>query len=98
MEGLMMVKNFLKVYGTRKRGHRERWIVNGNGVYKEVRRDKKGRFVSAKKWSPKKPISKEVYDETKPLLVEYRTGKDALIKAREAAKDWEWITPMRVKS
>ena len=93
-----MVKKQLKIYGTRKRGHRERWNVKGKGVYREVRRDKKGRIISVKKWSPKNPISAEVYNETQPLLVEYRSGRDALVKAREAAREWEWVSPMKVFS
>lgn len=93
-----MVKNQLKIYGTRKRGHRERWKVKGKGVYREVRRDRKGRIVSVKKWSPKHPINAEVYNETQPLLIEYGTGREALVKAREAAKEWEWVSPMKVKS
>lgn len=92
------MKKFLKIYGTRKRGHRERWNLKGKGVYREVRRDKKGRLISVKKWSPKKPISKEIYDETQPILVEYRTGKDALKNVRKRAKEWEWDSPMRVES
>ena len=93
-----MFKKQLKIYGTRKRGHRERWKVKGKGVYREVRRDKKGRIISVKKWSPKNPISAEVYNETQPLLVEYRSGRDALVKAREAAREWEWVSPMKVFS
>jgi hypothetical protein len=93
-----MVKKQLKIYGTRKRGHRERWLIGRKGVYREVRRDRKGRFISVKEWSPKNPISKEVYTETQPLLIEYRTGKDALLKAREAVREWEWVSPMRVFS
>jgi hypothetical protein len=93
-----LAKKQLKIYGTRKRGHRERWKVKGKGVYREVRRDKKGRLLSVRKWSPKNPISKEIYTETQPLLVEYSSGRDALVKAREAAKEWEWIAPMKVKS
>lgn len=85
-----MVKK-LKVYGTRRRGHREHWIVKGEGCYKEVRRDSKGRFVSVKNWSPKKPIGKEVFTELQPLIIDYETGREALAKVREAVKEWEWI-------
>lgn len=92
-----MVKKQLKIYGTRKRGHREHWIVKGKGVYREIRRDKKGRFISAKKWSPKNPLSKEIFTETQPLIIESRTGKEALLKMREAVKEWEW-TEMKVLS
>jgi hypothetical protein len=81
----------LKIYGTRQRGHREHWIVEGKGVYKEVRRDSKGKFISTKKWSPKQPISKEIYTETQPLIIKYTTGKEALEKVRETVKEWEWI-------
>lgn len=81
----------LKIYGTRARGHREYWGIKGKGVYKEVRRDSKGKFISTKNWSPKKPISKEIYTETEPLIVEYRTGKEALEKVREVVREWEWI-------
>ena len=93
-----MVKKQLKIYGTRKRGHREHWTVNGKGVYKEVRRDKEGRFLSVKDWSPKNPIGKEVYTETQPLLIEYGSSKDALKKAREVVREWEWVSPMKVFS
>jgi hypothetical protein len=91
------MKKFLKVYGTRKRGHRELWIVDGKGVYKEVRRDKEGKFVSVKKWSPKNPISKKIFTEMQPLIVEYGTGKEALLKMRDSVKEWEWIE-MKVES
>ena len=87
----------LKVYGTRKRGHREHWTVKGKGVYREVRRDSKGKFVSTKKWNPKNPISKEIFTETEPLIIKYGTGKEALEKIRETAKEWEW-TEMDVES
>ena len=93
-----MARGVLKIYGTRRRGHRERWIVDGKGVYREVRRDRNGRLISVKKWSPKNPISKEVYNETQPLLIEYSSGKDALVKARNAAREWEGISPMTVFS
>lgn len=92
------MKNFLKVYGTRKRGHRELWTVDGKGVYKEVRRDKEGRFLSVKDWSPKNPISKSVRTETQPLTIQYSNSKEALAKVRETVKEWDWITPMKVKS
>jgi len=92
-----VVKKQLKVYGTRKRGHREHWTVKGKGVYKEVRRDRKGRIISVKKWSPKNPISKEIFTETQPLIVKYRTGREGLQKIRESVKEWEWIE-MKVAS
>ena len=92
------MKKVLKVYGTRKRGHREHWIVKGKGVYREVRRDKKGRIISVKKWSPKNPINEEIYTETQPLLIEYSSGREALVKARKAVREWEWISPMKVFS
>lgn len=82
----------LKIYGTRMRGHREHWTVKGKGVYREVRRDSKGRFISAKKWNPKNPISKEVFTETNPLIVKYGTGREAWLKIRETAREWEWTT------
>jgi hypothetical protein len=93
-----LAKKQLKVYGTRKRGHRERWKINGKGVYKEVRRDKEGRFISVKDWSPKNPISESVRNETQPLTIQYSNSKEALAKVRETVKEWEWITPMKVKS
>lgn len=92
-----MVKKQLKVYGTRKRGHRERWKVKGRGVYREVRRDKEGRFLSVKNWSPKNPISKEIFTETQPLIVEYRTRREGLQNIRDSVKEWEW-TGMKVES
>jgi hypothetical protein len=91
-----MVKQ-LKSYGTRKRGHRERWKVKGKGVYREVRRDKKGRIISAKKWSPKNPISKEIFTETQPLIVKYGNRREGLQKIRESVREWEW-TEMKVQS
>jgi len=81
----------LKVYGTRRRGHRERWTVKGKGVYREVRRDKKGRFICAKKWSPKKPLKEETFTEIQPLIIKYTTGREALDKVRETVREWEWI-------
>lgn len=81
----------LKVYGTRARGHREHWTVKGKGVYKEVRRDSKGKFVSTVKWSSKKPISKEIFTETQPLIVKYETGRGALEKVRDVVRKWEWV-------
>jgi hypothetical protein len=87
----MLRKKQLKIYGTRRRGHREHWIVKGKGVYREVRRDKYGRFISTRKWSPKKPIGKEVFTEMEPLIIPYETGKEALIKVREIVREWEWI-------
>ena len=87
----------LKVYGTRVRGHREHWVVKWKGTYKEVRRDSKGKFVSTKKWNPKKPIREEIFTETQPLIVKYETGREALEKVREAVRGWEWIE-MDVKS
>ncbi len=92
-----MVKNQIKIYGTRKRGHRELWKVKGKSVYREVRRDKKGRLVSAKKWSSKNPISKEIFTETRPLIIEFGNGKEALQKMRDSVKEWEWIE-MKVQS
>ena len=93
-----MVKKQHKIYGARKRGHRELWKVKGKGVYREVRRDRKGRIISVKKWSPKNPINDEVYNETQPILIEYRSSKDARKKVREAVREWEWVTPMKVFS
>lgn len=34
-------KKQLKVYGTRRKGHREHWTVKGKGKYFWVRRDSK---------------------------------------------------------
>ena len=87
----MRRKKQLKIYGTRQRGHRERWTVKGRGVYREVRRDRYGKFISIKKWSPKNPIGREVFTETEPLLIEYTTGREALSKMRDTVRQWEWI-------
>jgi hypothetical protein len=92
------MKKSLKVYGTRKRGHREHWNVKGKGIYKEVRRNREGKFVSVKDWSPKNPISKSIRNETQPLIIQYSNSKEALANVRKAVKEWEWITPMKVKS
>lgn len=86
-----MAKRQLKIYGTRTRGHREHWVVKDKGVYREVRRDSKGKFISTVKWSPKKPIGKEVFTETQPLIVKYETGREALADIREVVRGWEWI-------
>lgn len=83
----------LKIYGTRRRGHREKHFVkreNRNRYY-EVRRDAKGHFRYKKKWTPKKPLKAETYTELEPLIIGYTTGKEALEKTREAVKDWEWL-------
>ena len=81
----------LKVYGTRRRGHREHWTVRGKGVYKEIRRDKLGKLISVKNWSPKKPIAKEVFTEMQPLYINFRTGKEGLSKLKKTVQEWEWI-------
>jgi hypothetical protein len=83
----------LKIYGTRRRGHREKHYIEKEGKYRyyEVRRDVKGHFRYKKKWTPKKPLKEETYTELKPLVIEYKTGKEALEKTREAVKEWEWI-------
>lgn len=88
----MVEKRKLKIYGTRRRGHRERWYIKKEqkGRYREVRRDSKGRFISTKKWSPKKPIGKEVYTELQPLIIEYKTGKEAKEKVVKEVREWEW--------
>ena len=87
----MLRKKHLKLYGTRRRAHREHWTVKGKGVYREVRRDRQGKLISTRKWSPKKPIGKEIFTEMQPLILQYYTGKDALSKIRETAKQWEWM-------
>lgn len=81
----------LKVYGTRIKGHRERWVVEGKGRYFWVRRDSKGRFLAYGKWSPKEPLEKTLFTETEPLIIEYERGKEALAKVREVVREWEWI-------
>ena len=84
-------KKQLKVYGTRRKGHRERWTVKGKGKYFWVRRDSKGRFLASGKWSPKEPVSEKVFTETEPLIIEYDTGREALAQVREVVKEWEWV-------
>lgn len=91
------LKKYLKIYGTRRRAHRERWVYDGKGVYREVRRDSQGKVVYTGKWSWKKPTSK-IYGETEPLIIEYTTGREALQKVREAVREWEWLTRMEVES
>lgn len=89
----MPKKRKLKIYGTRRRGHREHWYIKkeARGRYREIRRDSKGKFISTKKWSPKRPIGKEVYTELQPIWVEYETGKEAYQKVKEEVREWEWI-------
>jgi len=83
----------LKIYGTRRRGHRERHYVKKEGKYRyyEVRRDAKGHFRYKKKWTSKKPLKEETFTELQPLVIEYKTGKEALQKVKETVKEWEWI-------
>jgi len=83
----------LKVYGTRRRGHREKHFIKKEGKYRyvEVRRDAKGHFLYKKKWSPKKPLKETVFTETHPLIIGYETGREALEKVRETVREWEWI-------
>jgi len=89
---LMVRKKQLKVYGTRIKGHRERWVVKGKGRYVWVRRDRKGRFRAYGKWSPKEPLKETVFTEVEPLIIEYVTGKEAYSKVIDAVKEWEWIS------
>jgi hypothetical protein len=84
-------KKQLKLYGTRRKGHREHWTVKGKGKYFWVRRDSKGRIVASGKWNPKEPLSKTVFTETQPLVIGYTRGREALAKVREAVREWEWI-------
>ncbi len=84
-------KKQLKVYRTRRKGHRERWTVKGKGRYYWVRRDRKGRIFAAGKWSPKEPLSRTVFTETEPLIIAYTRGKEAYSKIRQAVNEWEWI-------
>jgi hypothetical protein len=81
----------LKVYGTRRKGHRERWTVKGKGKYFWVRRDSGGRFLASGKWSCKEPLSETVFTETEPLIIEYETGREALAQVRQAVNEWEWV-------
>ena len=81
----------LKVYGTRVKGHRERWIIKGKGRYYWVRRDSKGKFLACGRWSPKEPLERTLYTETQPLIIKYETGKEALTRVREVVNEWEWI-------
>lgn len=82
-----MAKSQLKVYGTRIKGHHERWVVKGRGRYFWVRRNSKGRFLAYGKWSPKEPLEKTLFTETEPLIVEYMTGREALGKVREVVRE-----------
>jgi len=83
----------IKVYGTRCRGHREKHFIKkeNRNRYFEVRRDAKGRFLSKRNWNPRNPIKKEIFTELQPLVIGYETGREALVKVREAVKEWEWI-------
>jgi hypothetical protein len=83
----------IKIYGTRRRGHREKHYVKKENrtCYFEVRRDKKGHFLYKKKWTPKKPLKAETYTELNPLVIGYKTGKEAYGKVMEAVREWEWI-------
>ena len=92
MGWLTMAKK-IKVYGTRRRGHREKHYVKkeGKNRYYEVRRDSKGHFLYKKKWNPKRPLKAETFTELHPLIITYTTGADALRKVMETAREWEWI-------
>ena len=84
-------KKQLKVYGTRRKGHRERWTVKGKGKYFWVRRDTKGRFLASGKWNPKDPLYETLFTETEPLIIEYGRGSEALAEVRQVVNEWEWI-------
>jgi len=84
-------KKQLKVYGTRRKGHRERWIVKGKGKYFWVRRNGKGKFLSHGKWSSKEPLAETLFTETKPLIIEYVRGREALAQVRQVVNEWEWV-------
>jgi hypothetical protein len=88
----MMAKQ-IKVYGTRRRAHREKHYVEKEGKYRyyEVRRDSKGHFLYKKKWTPKRPLIDETFTELHPLVIGYKTGKEALEKVRETTREWEWL-------
>ena len=89
----------IKVYGTRRRGHREKHYVKkeGKNRYFVVRRDSKGHFRYKKRWTPKEPLKAETYTEINPLILPYKTGREALLKMRETIGEWEWMK-MEVES
>jgi hypothetical protein len=84
-------KKQLKVYGTRRKGHRERWTVKGKGKYFWVRRDSRGRFLASGKWSPKEPLAETLFTETEPLIIEYDRGGEALAQVRQVVNECEWV-------
>lgn len=87
----------LKIYGTRvpkERGtHREKWYIKKeqHHRYKEIARDKKGRFQITRRWSSKRPIRAVRYTERQPLEIEYKTGPEALEKIRDELEKWRWM-------
>lgn len=80
-----MPKKRLKVYGTARIMKRENW----KHKYRAVSRDRKGRFKTWRKWSPKMPIEvKKAYLER---YVEAPTGKEVYEKVKEEIEMWKWI-------
>ena len=74
----------LKVYGTTQ--GEKRLIRKGKAI--AVSRDKKGRFKSVRKWSPKKPNKKAQYKE---IYVEARNGKEVIEETLKVAENYDWV-------
>ena len=83
-----MVK--VKIYGVARARMGEKRILR-RGRYYSATRDKKGRFVSYRKWSPKRPNVKEwrKYVEEFREVATGREAKQAIVK--EYAKYPEWV-------
>jgi len=85
-----MAKIHLKIYGTARKWHRERWIIDGKGQYVMVRRDSKGKVIAWKRWKPTEPIEKAQYREIS-VEIEAETGREAYQKIVEVHNQWEWV-------
>lgn len=80
----------IKVYGVARERMGEKRVLR-KGKYFSVARDKKGRFVSCRKWSPKRPNVKE-YRKYVEEFREATTGREARqTVAEEYEKYPEWV-------
>jgi len=73
-----------KVYGTIRVMKRENW----KGRYVAVSRDRKGRFKSWRKWSPKEPIPKKT--EYREIYTKEGTGEEVYKEVVDIIDRYEW--------
>lgn len=79
----------IKIYGTARIQRGEKRYLR-KGKYYTSARDKKGHFISTRKWTPKQPNIKEIKQKIEEFA-EIETGKEAKEKITEKYEEYpEW--------